>query len=110
MKINGKEIKHNERLTFAQTQYLEKRYETLEDQINRKFGFNLLIERSRLSEAAYFYFYENEDTTEEVCHEFSIRNHDHVESNICYDFWISDYQNWNKLKKALFNKIESIRS
>lgn len=107
MKINGKEIKHNERLTFAQTQYLEARYESLEYQINKKYDLDIYIERSRLSEAAYFYFYTD---NEEVLHEFSIRNHDHVESNFCYDIWISDYRNWNELKKAIFNKIELIKT
>ena len=37
MKINGKAIKTNEFLTFGQLEYLEKRYDALESQIEKRF-------------------------------------------------------------------------
>ena len=52
MKINGKAIKTNEFLTFGQLEYLEKRYDSLESQIEKRFPVTCSFEKSRASEAA----------------------------------------------------------
>ena len=78
MKINGKAIKTNEFLTFGQLEYLEKRYDSLESQIEKRFPVTCSFERSRASEAAYFDV-ENEN---EENFSFTIRNHTNKYSNV----------------------------
>ena len=102
MRINGKEITHNEHLTFSQLLDLEKKYETLEAQIEKKFGVTAYYERSHASEAAYFTI-----THEDETFEISIRNHQNKYSNAENLVWISDYTNWNELKKYVFGLVQS---
>jgi len=90
MKINGKAIKTNEFLTFGQLEYLEKRYDALESQIEKRFPVTCSFERSRASEAAYFDV-ENEN---EENFSFSIRNHTNKYSNVDKFFWLGSFENW----------------
>ena len=103
MKINGKAIKTNEFLTFGQLEYLEKRYDSLESQIEKRFPVTCSFEKSRASEAAYFDV-ENEN---EESFSFSIRNHTNKYSNADKFFWLGSFENWNELKKDIFASIET---
>ena len=106
MKINGKEIKNGQRLTFGQTEYLEKRYEALERLIEKKYPVTCSYETSTASEAAYFEVTDNrEDFLPGTS--FSIRNHVNKYSNVDRFYWLDAFENWSALKAAVFAQIEN---
>ena len=108
MKINGKEIKHDEYLTPSQAEYLDKRFETLENYLNSKYDYAIDIEKSRQSESRYISIPTTTENGYQTTHEISIRNHNTYcaeSGNVHQVIYLRDYETWTSLKKELFNII-----
>lgn len=97
MRINGKEIKQNEHMTFAQTEYVKARIEILAANLEKK-GYEVSIEQSNMSEAIYMTI--NDQTV-------SFRNHDYFSGIPVpeHTVWLSRFDTWTDAKNYFLNTI-----
>ena len=104
MRINGKELINNERLTFSQIEYLHKRYENLVNYLENKYpDWTFILDVSRQSEAGYLTLINDDKNIAETV---SFRNHNnYADSNYDYVIWLSRFENWNKVKKHFLNEV-----
>lgn len=103
MKINGKELKHNERITLSQIEYLEERYQNLVNYLERKFSdLYFSLDTSRQSEAGYI----NVSNEKGESITISIRNHSNfAKSDYDKSFFLSEYENWIEIKKEIISYV-----
>ena len=108
MRINGMELKHDQYLTPSQSEYLDQRFEALENYLNNKYDYTVSIEKSRQSESRYISI----PTTVngyQTTHEISIRNHNTYcaeSGNVHQVIYLTNYETWTSLKKEFLNIIK----
>jgi|SRR5690625_3140662 len=97
MRINGKEIQNNERMTQSQIEYLDARINTLVNRLEEK-GYDVSHERSSASEANYITI--NQETV-------SFRNHDYFSGMPVpeHTVWLSDFDTWTDARNHFFDEI-----
>lgn len=97
MRINGKEITHNEYMTGSQIDYLHARIKSLVNNLENK-GYDVSYDKSGMSEATYLTI--NNQTV-------SFRNHDYFSGvpRAEYTVWLSHFETWTEAKKHFFNIV-----
>lgn len=112
VRINEKEINHNEYLTGSEKEYLDKRFDALENELEKKYPYQIRIEKSRQSEARYITIMSDEDTLPDGVYaterSITVRNHDFFvpeSGNNDHFIFLSNFETWTKLKNHLLNKL-----
>lgn len=96
MKINGKQIQHNQHFTFSQIEYLGARVETLINDLDKK-GYDVSVDKSTMSEAIYVTINDQK---------VSFRNHEYYNPNMNeYTVWLSQFNTWTEAKKYFFDMV-----
>ena len=105
MKLAKFEVKHGERLDGNQLDYLNDRYEKLEELSDTRYNRRVYFNASRMSEAAYAEIEMPNDETYTI----SLRNHNNWETS-SYDeaLWFSSFDTYNEMKKVLIKRLDEI--
>lgn len=105
MKLAKIEVKHGERLEWKQMDYLNDRYEKLEELIDNRYKGRVYFNASRMSEAGYAEIEMPNDETYTI----SLRNHNNQETS-SYDeaLWFFNFETYSEMKKALIKRLDEI--
>lgn len=97
MRINGKEIENNQRMTYTETIYVNDRVAALVRKLEKD-GYDVSHERSSHSEANYITI--NDETV-------SFRNHDYFSGVPIpeHTVWLSHFDTWTDAKNHFFDEI-----